>query len=628
MLKPNEMMEKGWFTDFVEKTHKMGIKVLGQKSLKSFKYHLAYPQIDINFTSGLDWFDAEIDIKFDGESVPLTLIKKAIMGKKKFVEIGDGRMGLLPEQWLERLERLFRLGETSKSKVKISMLKFNAIEDLVEESGNEEALGKIREKKEALKSFTKIEKSEIPGDLDTALRPYQKEGVYWINFLRKFGFGGILADDMGLGKTLQVITYLAQLKVRGELGLNLIVAPRSLIFNWQNEVQKFYPDLEVWIHHGKDRAGSAKHFAEAELVITTYHTLMNDIAWLQGMDFNCLVIDESQYIKNLQSQRNKALRQISAKQRIALTGTPIENSTQDLFAQMQVLNPYLLGDSSSFRKFYSQAIDIDSNPDIAYELTQVVKPFILRRTKEKVAKELPPKTETVLTCEMLPYQRKIYDTYKSQIRSEILGKIDSQGVEKSQMHILTSLLKLRQMCLSTALPKLDQHYDHSSAKIENLVEKLGEMPAGSKALVFSQFVEMLSLIKGSMKEQGIPFAYLDGQTKKREAEITRFQEDPACKVFLISLKAGGTGLNLTAADYVFIMDPWWNPAVESQAIDRAYRIGQKKKVLAYKMICKNSIEEKIIKLQERKKEVAEQIVKSESSLLKSLTKDDIEDLFS
>lgn len=631
-LSPQKMLSDEWFFTFLDQLEEAQVTVYGQKDLQSFKYAFSKPDTTFSIKSGIDWFDAKIEVEFNGEVIPLEKIKKALINKQNYVVLSDGRLGILPEKWLKKLERYFRLGQTQKGEksqeLRIAKQHFSVLDEMLGDVDDKSLQQEIADRKKALKAFTQIDKVQQPSNIEATLRPYQLEGFNWLNFLRKYRFGGILADDMGLGKTLQTITMLAQMLHENHTGTHLVVGPTSLLHNWQSEIMKFCPNLTWLVHHGSSRTKQIDDLAEFDVIITTYGTLVNDVEWLKTMRFSWLVLDESQAIKNLHSQRNKALRLIEADHKLALSGTPVENNTFELFAQMQVVNPAFLGTADHFRREYAKPIDQEGDQEKAAELRKIIKPFILRRTKSQVAKDLPEKTETVLYCDMGSEQRTIYEQFKEDVRNELMGQIEAKGIEKSQMHVLTSLLKMRQLCLSTGIVKLDKTYEESySTKLDVLKEQLHNLPEGSKALVFSQFVKMLNEVQKMLDEDGTPYAYLDGKTKDRQAEVKRFQEDPDCKVFVISLKAGGTGLNLTAADYVYILDPWWNPAVEAQAIDRCYRIGQKKQVFAYKMICENSIEEKILKLQEKKLAVAQGVVQSDDSVFKQLTKDDLEELF-
>ena len=435
---------------------------------------------------------------------------------------------------------------------------------------------------------------------------------------------------MGLGKTIQIISFFKHLKNKGKTNKqpHLIVLPTSLIFNWQEEIKKFCPSLKVKVVGGVKRTKSAEDFQKFDLILITYGLIVKDIDYLKDFHFNYIVLDESQAIKNPTSQRFKAARLLKSNNRLVLTGTPIENNTFDLYAQMTFINPGLLGNMAGFKKNYATEIDKNKNKEVAKELTHLINPFLLRRTKEQVATELPEKTEQILYCKMEKEQQKVYDAYKNEYRNYLMGKIDEEGLGKSKMYVLEGLTKLRQICDSPQMVKDDIQKTDESIKIKELLSHISEKTNNHKILVFSQFVTMLHLIKDKLDEAGIKYEYLDGKTKNRQEKVDNFQNDNEVRVFLISLKAGGTGLNLTAADYVYLVDPWWNPAVEAQAIDRCYRIGQNKKVMAYKMICKNTIEEKIITHQESKKKLSSELIQTDESYVKALSKESINDLFS
>ena len=462
------------------------------------------------------------------------------------------------------------------------------------------------------------------------LRPYQIAGYQWLNYLNEVGWGGILADDMGLGKTVQALTMLDYYKKTNDGLKSIVICPTTLIYNWQNEVKKFTPGLTFHVHHGNTRLRSHEELTKHNIIITTYGTLRSDINLFLQIFFDYVVLDESQAIKNPSSKVTKAASLLTAKNRLCMSGTPLQNNTFDIFAQMNFLNPGLLGSMEFFRNEFATPIDKFGEPEQKEHLKKLLYPFILRRTKEQVAKDLPDKTETILFCEMESEQRNIYEAYRNEYRDKILGTIDQQGIQKSQLTILQGLMKLRQICDSPAILNEEEKHANHSIKIDELTREISENIGQHKALIFSQFLGMLALIKEKLQEQNVPFEYFDGSTSAtdREKAIQNFQNNDDCRVFLISLKAGGVGLNLTAADYVYIVDPWWNPAVEQQAIDRTHRIGQTKNIFAYRMICVDTIEDKILQLQERKKILAKELISDETTFVKGLTKADVEYLFS
>jgi non-specific serine/threonine protein kinase len=444
------------------------------------------------------------------------------------------------------------------------------------------------------------------------------------------GWGGILADDMGLGKTVQALSFIQLYKEKNGKMTTLVVCPTSLMFNWENEIKKFTPNLTYIIHHGGERIRNNKRFEDHDIIITTYGTLRSDIKFMVEIEFDYVVLDESQAIKNPQSKVTKAATLLNAKHKLCMSGTPLQNNTFDIYAQMNFLNPGMLGSVEYFRNEFATPIDKFGEREHKDHLRKLLFPFILRRTKEQVAKDLPAKTETILFCEMEEEQRNIYDAYRNDYRDKIMGVISEQGIDKSQLTILQGLMKLRQICDSPAIMNEEEKMPNVSVKLDEIGREITENIGNHKALIFSQFLGMLALIKEKLVELGVKFEYFDGSTTatERERAIQSFQNNDEVRVFLISLKAGGVGLNLTAADYVYIVDPWWNPAVEQQAIDRTHRIGQTKNIFAYRMICKDTIEDKIIQLQEKKKNLARDLVADDSGFVKSLTKEDVEYLFS
>lgn len=617
-----------WFYRFFDQMQALDIELYGLKELKNFRYSPYQGKISTAVSSGQDWFEVDISISFGDNRVTLNDIRKAVINKQRYIQLKDGSVGILPTDWFHKLEKYFRNGEINKDKLEISKLRFSIIDELFDNLDDNGVLQEIAEKKQRLKSYTQIGETQVPKQIKASLRHYQKEGLNWLNFLDEMQWGGILADDMGLGKTLQVLAFL-QLQVNQKRGANLVVVPTTLLFNWKNELNKFAPKLKPLYYYGIDREKNTNNFAQYDLVITTYGILVRDIQILCQFRFNYVVLDESQSIKNPSSNRFKAASLIIARNKIALTGTPIENSTFDLFAQMSFTNRGFFGSFQKFRENYALPIDKDGNEIVAGELNRLINPFVLRRTKEMVATELPDKTEDIVYCEMEPGQRRIYDAYRNEYRNRLLSKIDQDGIEKSKMMVLEALTRLRQICDSPVLLNSHEIVDNQSIKIKELVRHITLKTGRHKILIFSQFIQMLGLIRDELAKLNIEYEYLDGQcsSKQREQSVNHFQENENLRVFLISLKAGGTGLNLTAADYVYVVDPWWNPAVENQAIDRCHRIGQNKKVFAYRMICTDTVEEKILDLQSKKIKIAGDIIQSDESILKKLDKQDITDLF-
>ena len=477
--------------------------------------------------------------------------------------------------------------------------------------------------RDQLHRFEGIQPVEPPASFVGTLRDYQKEGLGWFEFLRQFQFGGCLADDMGLGKTVQVLALLEQrrLNKQGAPRASLVVAPRSLVFNWMQEAARFSPQLKVLDHSGAGRAAWTRQIANFDLILTTYGTLRADAAKLKDVVFDYVILDESQAIKNATTVTAKAVRLLQGQHRLALSGTPIENHVGELWSLFEFLNPGMLGKASVFAGLASST---EVSADTARFLGKALRPFILRRTKQQVATELPDRTEQTIYCELEGEHKAHYIQLRDHYRQALLGGAGNEGFEKNGIQVLEALLRLRQAACHPGL--LDEkRTDESSPKLDVILDQIQSVTEeGHKVLVFSQFTSFLAIVRKQLDKLGIVYEYLDGQTRNRQERVERFQNDPACPLFLISLKAGGVGLNLTAADYVFILDPWWNPAVEAQAIDRAHRIGQQRQVFAYRLIAKDTVEEKVLELQARKRELADAIINASSGPLASLTRQDLE----
>jgi non-specific serine/threonine protein kinase len=629
-LKGAEVLKNNWFFLFVDATKEMKIPVFGFEALRNFRFNTARPSTKIFISSNTDWFDARVDIVFGDQKVSVSEVKRALANKQQFVQLNDGTLGILPEEWLKKYSLLFRIGEGKTNHLKLSRYHLSVIDELYDNRDENELSVQLEAKYERLKEFNEIREIEPPAELKDVLRPYQLAGFRWLNYLSEVNWSGILADDMGLGKTVQALSFLQYFKTENHRLKALVVCPTTLIYNWENEIRKFTPHLSYHIHHGSGRTRDNEEIKKYDVTITTYGTLRSDIKLLTTIIFDYVILDESQAIKNPSSKVTRAASLLTAKNRLCMSGTPLQNNTFDIFAQMNFLNPGMLGSMEFFRQEFAIPIDKLGEVDRKEHLKKLLYPFILRRTKEQVAKDLPEKTETVLFCEMEDDQRRIYDAYRNDFRSQILGTIETQGIQKSQLTILQGLMKLRQICDSPAILNETEKFPNHSIKLEELTRELSEDMSDHKALVFSQFLGMLGLIREKLDELGIKYEYFDGSTSapEREKAIQSFQRDESVRVFLISLKAGGVGLNLTAADYVYIVDPWWNPAVEQQAIDRTHRIGQTKNIFAYRMICKDTIEDKILQLQERKRVLAKELIADDATFVKSLTREDVEYLFS
>lgn len=628
-LDTNQFIDNLWFYDFYEACKNNEIEIFGQENLTDLNYSTSKASISSSIKSGIDWFDVDVDMSFGSQSIVNKSWIKAIKSNQRFIKLDDGSLGIIPEEWFEKLKQIHANTEIINGDLKLSKFNYNVIDELFEDVDDERTMKDIQEKRaiiESIKSIDTSEVKELPKSVTATLRPYQHQGYNWLRFLQEYKFGGILADDMGLGKTIQTICILAYAIEQNLTKCNLVIVPRSLLFNWASELEKFAPSLQYLVHHGPNREKDSIDFIkDNQIIISTYDTVAADILLFKDVEFNYIVLDESQAIKNPASKRFKAMRLLSGVNRLTMTGTPIENNTFDLYAQLSFVNPGCFGSMQKFKEKYSTPIDVKGDEDAAKLLKQLIYPFLLRRTKEQVATDLPEKTESIIYCDMPADQRKKYDELKEVIKQDVYNTIKEKGLSQSRFKILEGLLRLRQMCNSPKI--LMPSSKAGSAKIKAIEDLLTGELKDKNVLIFSQFVSMLGLIKRSLKNHNINYAYLDGQTRDRQKAVAQFMDDDSCSVFLISLKAGNTGLNLTKADYVFIVDPWWNPAVEAQAIDRTHRIGQDKRVFAYRLICKDSIEEKIMALKDKKRKVANDIIQVDDKIFKSLGKKQILNLF-
>lgn len=584
----------------------------------------------LTFKSGVDWF--ELEGRFEGvgkEEFPNLLA--ALRRGETTVRLGDGTTGIVPDEWLARWRTVLMMGESKAGKLRFRTSQAWFVDALLEEFADAESERTWAEQRERLHAFERVEPRQEPSDFRGELRPYQREGLGWLEFLERQRFGGCLADDMGLGKTVQVLAWLLARKQTGRrTGPTLIVAPKSLTHNWLTEATRFAPSLSVLEYVGVDRKRVQDDIVSHDIVLTTYGTMRGDIELLSKIQFDAVVLDEAQAIKNESSRTARAARVLRAHHRLALSGTPIENHVGELWSLFEFLNPGMLGRSSTFQTLVSTLQEQRVDGDARTMIAMAVRPFLLRRTKEQVLRDLPERTEQTLVCDMEPAQASEYAELRDHFRRTLLDKKTDLEIARDKFGILEMLLRLRQAACHPGL--LDEaRVDESSAKFDTLFPLLEEvLESGHKALVFSQFTSFLALVRRRLDAASRNYGYLDGQTaaKKRAEEVDRFQTDPDCKLFLISLKAGGTGLNLTAADYVFLLDPWWNPAVEAQAIGRSHRIGQERNVFAYRMVCGGTIEERVLELQQKKRELASAILDGDGSLVRDLTRDDLDRLLS
>ena len=622
-----------------------GIKI--QQHLNQ-EYYLERIELDIDSKEKEDWFDIYGVVRLEDLEIPFLSLKNHILNGDREYLLPDGRIVILPEAWFASYRSMFEFGKSSGEKIRIHKQHFSLVDDSVRGFHTE-----TLEKLEALNSIEALPELELPVGLNATLRSYQIEGFRWLCFLQKYGFGACLADDMGLGKTLQAIAVLLRSKELGrdfdeassdegpveESGqfslfggaqrklTSLIIVPASLIHNWSKECRRFAPGLKVLIHVGNQRNRELSSFPYYDLVISTYHTVRQDSVKLSDFHFHYIVLDESQMIKNPSSKLYNAIVTLQSDHKVVLTGTPIENSLTDLWSQINFVNPGLLGTLGFFKRSFVQPIEKKGDEEREEKLKDLINPFILRRTKDEVAKELPPVFEQVRYVNMTESQLRLYEEEKSQVRNALLENLEEVGLKRSSIMVLQALTRLRQIANHPDL--LEDFSGKDSGKftevyrdIENVISE------GHKVLVFSSFVKHLDLFKARLEQDGIGFAYLTGSRNQRQREVAvnDFQTKKSCSLFLISLKAGGVGLNLTAADYVFILDPWWNPAAEMQALNRAHRIGQENPVFVYRFISNDSIEEKIQRLQERKRELAKTFVRSNNPL-KALSEKEILELF-
>ena len=589
----------------------------------------------LSIASGVDWFELHGGVEFETahghQQVPLPEILAAAREGRQMIALADGSQGLLPTEWLRRHSLLTAMGSVEEGHLRFRISQAALLDALLSQQELARVDETFERARQRLRRFERIEPGHEPESFKGTLRAYQREGLGWMRFMRWLGTGGILADDMGLGKTIQVLAMVAA-RQRADPAAGarptLVVVPRSTIFNWVDEAGRFTPDLRVQVYAGAERSALRKAFGQQDLIVTSYGVMRRDIGVLRRCRFDYVVLDEAQAIKNASSQAAKAARLLDGQHRMALTGTPVENHLGDIWSIFEFLNPGMLGSISQFGNLVREGLQDPRSRQAATQAARALRPFILRRTKGQVLKDLPEKTEQTIVCELEPNQRRIYDALLAHYRNSLLGSIQSNRIGQSAMMVLEALLRLRQAACHPGL--IDPgHAAEPSAKIEALTAQLTELIAeGHKALVFSQFTSFLALVRTRLEEEGIAYAYLDGQTRDRQAPVKRFQDDAGCPVFLISLKAGGLGLNLTAAEYVFILDPWWNPAVETQAIDRAHRIGQTRPVFAYRLVCRDTVEQRIIELQERKRQLADAIVGGQGGILRNLTQDELKRLLS
>jgi SNF2 family DNA or RNA helicase len=600
-----------------------------------------------------DWFDVKAMVKIGDYQIPFIKLKKYILQGIREIPLPNGRYAVLPEEWFATYADLFKFGKVEQDHLHIHKHHFKILQHSLHSFRHS-----YLERLENLNEELQTHEISVPRELLPTLRPYQLKGYGWMNLLQKHEFGGCLADDMGLGKTIQTLTLLLHVKQNTEKAelpvqekehthqlslfdqcsqeepttetmeqtapVSLIVMPTSLIYNWENEIKKFTPQLSAYRFTGMNRTRQPQTLCRYDIALTTYGVVRNDYELLKQIPFHYIILDESQYIKNPSSKIYKAVNELQSRHKLVLTGTPIENSLADLWAQFNFLNKGLLGSYHFFKNEFIHPIEKQNNQDQEAKLQAIIDPFILRRTKNQVAPELPEKTEQVVYCEMTESQWSYYESEKSKIRNALIENLEEQE-EQDNLKILDGLSRLRQIANHPRM--IDEDYQEDSGKFREIIDYLESLISEDhKVLVFSSYKKHLRLLESHFNAIGWQYSLLTGETHNRQKVINEFQDQEENKIFLIQIKAGGFGLNLTAADYVLILDPWWNPAVEEQAINRAHRIGQEKKVMVYRFISAGTVEEKIRGLQRRKARLAQTFI-TPSDTLKKLTKEELMELF-
>jgi superfamily II DNA or RNA helicase len=583
-------------------------------------------------TSGIDWFELDGGATFGNQHASLAALLAALQRGDRAVMLDDGSFGILPAEWLQRYAAIAGLASGNGANgnaaenggpIRFHRSQAGLLDALLADQPDVDIDAAFTRIRAELRTFERITPIEAPRGFRGELRQYQKEGLGWMAFLRKLGLGGCLADDMGLGKTVQVLALLQQRRLQ-RAGPSLVVVPKSLVFNWLREAERFAPRLRVRDYTGGARRREPLDPDDFDLLVSTYGTLRRDAPDLRRIEFDYVILDEAQAIKNAATASSRAARLLHGRHRLALSGTPIENSLAELWSLFEFLNPGMLGASDAFTALRSSSANGTPDAGERAVLARAVRPFLLRRTKDQVAPELPPRTEQTLVVELEGDQRRLYNDLRDHYRRTLLGHVDAVGIRRSRIQILEALLRLRQAACHPALVD-KRRTDGASAKLDVLMDTLRDVVAeGHRTLVFSQFTSFLALVRGRLESDGIAYEYLDGRTRDRQARVQRFQNDASIPVFLISLRAGGHGLNLTAADYVFVLDPWWNPAVEAQAIDRTHRIGQDRPVIALRLIARDTVEEKVLELQQRKRELADAILGADASLISRITREDLQ----
>ncbi len=617
----------GWLSAHAAALRHAGVE-LKQALPEGARFALAPPKLELEAKPRLDWFELGGEVVIGEVRVPFRLLRQALAKRQPWLVLPGGELLAIPPDWIDALQDLGLTTQRNSADdvLELQPAQLALLGPVLQEAGIEAQLPAAWA--DRLRQLGNPGPHLLPDTFKGKLRPYQQTGYDWLHSLRDAQLGACLADDMGLGKTVQTLALLCALHPPDERprATSLLVVPNSLLYNWEREARQFAPHLRMLRHIGPQRHRTHEHFNYYHLVITSYGTLRSDKAIFSTFAFRSIVLDEAHAIKNHDSATAKAVFTLKAGFRLSLTGTPIENNLMELWSQMQYCNPGLLGSAAHFRQNFVVPIERQGDTAKAERLRKLIAPFLLRRLKQQVAQDLPQKTVQTLYCELTEAQRHAYEKVRSAYRTTILEKLEEGALAKNRFLVLRGLTHLRQMACHPVLTEPD--YTDGSGKFESLCYKLQEvLDEGHKVLVFSQFVRHLQLLRAWLDEHGLAYAYLDGQTQDRPEQVDRFERNPAVQVFLLSLKAGGVGLNLTSADYVFMLDPWWNPAAEAQAIDRAHRIGQQKPVFVYKFITQDTVEERILELQDRKAALAGALIQAEDSMVQRLSEDDIRNLF-
>ena len=632
-LSVSEAKKKNWFLKFYHNMLAKNVAIIGMDMLRNFRYSSF--AIETNYSIlGIEnnLFSIQLRVNFGEEFVNNLELQKALQAKQKSVLLSDNTIGVLTDEWLEKFGHLVKHSRIQKDILSVPkwILIFNKALSEFKDNSQEQVIEEDWWEKWNQWQISEAIIYPISNNVKASLRPYQQKGFEWLVLLSKIGAGACLADDMGLGKTLQTICFLDYKKKQSPHTIQLIISPSSLMYNWKVEIEKFAPELKTHVYHQSNRNIEDLATNQADILITSYGTARADIELLEGLQFSTIVLDESHNIKNPSAQVSKAVLRLQADSKIILSGTPIMNNTLDLFPQLSFIVPQLFGNQEFFSKEYVHPIDRDKDKEKIEQLKRMTNPFVLRRTKEQVAKDLPSKTESIIWCEMGSAQKRYYNEVKDNIKNSLFVSIKSEGLGKSKMNVLAGIQKLRQLCSSPVPIEDYEHQTEESIKIDTLIEELEGNLVHNKVIVFSQYLGALDKIGQQLKDREITYYLIDGSTPqiKRQEQINKFQDkENPIRVFLLSLKAGNSGFTLTEANYVFLIDPWWNRQVENQAIDRVYRIGQDKNVFAYRMICRDTIEEKIIQLQTKKLQLSEELISEDEGFVKNLNEEDIEFLF-